>query len=365
MPNARDITVTIQRQELRELARKALAQGFKPGGVRKHGIWLLAPNGVDTVSIAHTTGDRRAADNALADLKRLGFKDDDKSSNGNLRPPPPNPLGLKAIDVLVQAGKPMTGQEISAMLGVPWDVRFSDMIRHLAARGVIELYGKLDAPGAPPGTKQNVYVHKGYTKPEPTAPQPAITHEQRDDGVLTKVPVANPKPANPPANPRVPFSQQINAALRALDHPVHTFELAEYMGAPERLNTINAHLSSESRAPFDPCGNIRPSGKVRRPGNPRPIQTYRWVVEMPPAAEPDVAKTVALAPPKEEPPTTDETAVVGQAIIDLVRDHDASERPQPVAAHTTLLGMPLYFWENLARGLAYGLSKTREREENA
>jgi hypothetical protein len=70
MPNARDITVSIQRPELRELARRALAQGFRPGGVRKHGIWLMAPNGEDTVSISHTTGDRRATANTLAELKR-------------------------------------------------------------------------------------------------------------------------------------------------------------------------------------------------------------------------------------------------------------------------------------------------------
>lgn len=381
MPNSRDITVTIQRPEMRELAREALRQGFRPGGVRKHGVWLLAPNGEDTVSISHTTGDRRALANTLAELKRFGFKDENDVQNGVTRPPTYAPLALKVIEVLVSQDKPMTAQELAPMVGELWSMQFADTVRHLADSGQIERYGKVVVSGHHGMLiKANVYVRKGYVHPAPTPPQPAVAIEEPVPPAPLAAepepePEPEPQPELPPAatvtRPRKMLVGRIIDEMIAVGRPIHMYELAERLGETA-VSGIGPALSTLSRLsdphPYNRLGKIRKRDKVHRPGHSKPIVRYEWVpnpVAEPAPDEPRTEPTPTSPPPEPHPSAVPEEVPVdpdenGPAVIDQV--HDYARQSAPV---TTLLGKPLYFWEDLLQGLAYGLSKTRERERGA
>jgi hypothetical protein len=361
----RDITVTIQRPEMRELARRALAQGFRPGGVRKHGLWLMAPDGVNTVNIAHTTGDRRASANVLAELKRFGFKDEEESKNG--RNPNTSPLALKVVEALVSQNKPMTAQELSAMVNEPWALSFADLVRHMADAGQIERYKKITMPGSRVPYRANVYVHKGYTQPAPSAPQPVIDIPDTSSVEPEPRPEPPPQPL-PPAAEEVedeapwrrtaePILHRIIDKMVEVAKPVHMYELIELMGEPvQRAESVGSTLSSLSRQgshPYNPLGKIRKRDRVQRPGHVKPIVRYEWVPnDREPEPQPQPPEPQMPSPasaPDEEVPVAATTAANTTAIE---------------VVPTT--GRPVEFWlqlaEDVCRGLAYGLSRARERE---
>ena len=59
-------------QTERELVAAAVAQGFRRRDTRK-GVMLLAPDGVNSVTVHLTTSDHRALKNAVSHLRRYGF----------------------------------------------------------------------------------------------------------------------------------------------------------------------------------------------------------------------------------------------------------------------------------------------------
>lgn len=381
MPNARDITVSIQKPEMRELARRALAQGFRPGGVRKHGVWLMAPNGEDTVSIAHTSGDRRATANLLAELRRFGFKEEEEESkNGVVRNPNNSPLGLKVVEALVSQNKPMTAQELSAMIGEPWSLAFADLVRHMADAGQVERYQKVTLSSDRGKLyRANVYVHKGYTQPAPSVPQPVLPAYEAPTLTPEPEPEPEPRPEPPPPPPPLPPAAEdeeeedeapwkhrapttLPLLYRAIDKmvevakPVHAHELAELLGEPDRrADALASMLSTLSRSdaphPYNPLGKICKRDKVQRPGHIKPIVRYEWVVTgtepQPQPPEPQMPSPASA--PDEEVPVAATTA--------------ANETALEVVPTT---GRPVEFWlqlaEDVCRGLAYGLSRARERE---
>lgn len=60
-------------RDWRELVDAAVAQGWGVKELRKHGVMLLAPDGIGKVTLASTPSDHRAITNTIARMRRFGF----------------------------------------------------------------------------------------------------------------------------------------------------------------------------------------------------------------------------------------------------------------------------------------------------
>lgn len=332
----------VSHPDLRKLMREAILQGWHPGGARKHGVRLLAPDGVHTVSFPKTTSDTNSVRAVLSNLRRFGFESEigrggsvtstvgkrkrSKKSTYALRD---SERGLHVLDCLIKEARPMTSREIADAMGWPPSDRPTvyASLRNMEIQGKVIRHAEIPSPHN--GRSQVQYVAQGVNlngvaaagTPIPGVPKPIPDEEPADEPQIPQPRVARRGLYGLPAD-----------VMKLMQNGIYwdAKMLSEKLGKPQ-ANTS----STLSKLCND--GYIKAVGRKRYPvpegGQRRPSFIQYQILP-----ESMVTPERPATPPVQEP----EEDILSTPV---------QERPVLVG-RSTFLGLPAKFWSEVALAVA-------------
>lgn len=382
----------IKSPQSRERAQKAMdEEGYRYAGVRKHGVLFKAADGVNTVMVAKTTGDRMHQTKLDSDFKRYAVAAPPANGSVVYKAPEERSYAGRILDVLVTQDRPMSAGEVAVMLGADVVGVRRNLVR-MRDRGEIQLQGIDKTTGGRPAA---VYAAKGYGKKkvapvvEPERVEQAVEQVvevletprasadwigRRDPSTPLKVhiPTGDEGPL-PPVTPQVidePIKETAPPEFRAtpgvresiwrflagVGRPVTTEYVANALGRP--LGSVGAALSDGGKA-----GRLRKAGRVApTPEHPRGLQLWEAQTEEERLAR-DQERLERLARENAEENTKAllaEEAAKAEAKweednlneIFPPTDPIPSYEAGPLLGQRVVLGMPASFWEDVFLGLS-------------